>query len=255
MELTNLLERYFTAHHCTEIDKTDEFMKVQLTEELDKTLMNRPFYWHYVKSTGAEGKPMTLTLITDHRSKGKGELIHFGSPRLQQIFSNLRKNERFTRQFQHVETNINTPLYPWLLVNFKLSYEGKQMREEMFSIGLQLVNGTMKTDMMELLEPLRLSLSIGDLCHTITPLIRIENGFARIEKLMQSYIDSQNHEWANQSLRTMKEEQDLLNHFIGSEENNEVFNKETEGIRKRYEPKIYMHIINSGIIHLQNNAI
>jgi len=253
--LPNILERYFIAHHCTEIEKNDDFMKVQLTEELDKTLMNRPFYWHYVRSTGVKGKPMTLTLITNHRSQEKGELIHFGSPRLQQIFSNLRSNERFTRQFQHIEVEINTPLYPWLLVNFKLSFEGKQRREEIFSVGLHLISGAMKTNMMELLEPLHLSLSIGDLCHTVTPLIRLENGFARIEKLMQSYIDSLNHEWVDQSLQTMKEEQDLLGHFLEGEENKEIIKREMEAIRKRYEPKISMQIINAGIVHLQNNAI
>ena len=31
-------------------------MTVQLTIEMDKELMNRPFYWHYLEKTGGRPK-------------------------------------------------------------------------------------------------------------------------------------------------------------------------------------------------------
>ncbi|MDI5788447.1 YqhG family protein [Bacillus licheniformis] len=33
-------------------------MTVQLTVEVDKQIMNRPFYWHWLEKTGGEPNPM-----------------------------------------------------------------------------------------------------------------------------------------------------------------------------------------------------
>ena len=44
-------------------------MTVQLTIELDKELMNRPFYWHYLEKTGGVPNPMKLTFITDPKMR------------------------------------------------------------------------------------------------------------------------------------------------------------------------------------------
>lgn len=60
-------------------------MTVQLTVEVDKQIMNRPFYWHWLEKTGGEPNPMKITLITNEDeapSDIEGEFIHFGSPRL-----------------------------------------------------------------------------------------------------------------------------------------------------------------------------
>src|SRR5699024_11543085 len=68
MPITNLntfLSRFFNAHHCTILRNEDGVMTVQLTEEMDQSLMNRPFYWHYVKKMGKMGEPMKLTFITN----------------------------------------------------------------------------------------------------------------------------------------------------------------------------------------------
>lgn len=84
--LDHFLHDYFSAHHCTISSDNDGVLRVKLTEEMDRALMNRPFYWHYIKKMGHPGDPMTLTLITNHSKRdNKGEWIHFGSPRLQQI--------------------------------------------------------------------------------------------------------------------------------------------------------------------------
>lgn len=113
MAITNLnafLQDYFIANQCELIFNEDGVLTVQLTEEMDRALMNRPFYWHYVKNTGYAGEPMKLTLITNpDKREEKGEWIHFGSPRLQQILNQLKQNEKVTKLFQKVETTKNTP--------------------------------------------------------------------------------------------------------------------------------------------------
>ncbi|WLV23549.1 YqhG family protein [Aciduricibacillus chroicocephali] len=256
MNIQAYLERYFIAHSCEVTKKTNSMLEIKLTEERDKALMNRPFYWQYVKSTGAIGKPFTLNLHTDKPQEDThGEYIYLGSPRLQQIFNDLRQNEKLTRQFQLLKPSANTALFPWLLVNFKLIYEGKHRKEELFSLGINLVNGEMRNEMMDAVSALDFSLSIGDLCHTISPVIQPSSGFNRIEKLLQAYVDRQDHSWADHSLKSMQEEIDLLKHFIGDKENMDVFQRELAAIKSRYDPKITMDIINAGMLYLTGNAL
>lgn len=258
MNLQSFLHRYFTAHQCEIAQQTSGSIVINLTEERDKTLMNRPFYWQYVKSTGATGQPLSLSLHTEQPIEeltGKEEFIHFGSPRLLQIFNDLRVNEKWTKQFQNVDSVSNTPLYPWLLVNLKLVYEGKYRREELFSIGLNLINGTMKNGMMELVKDIDFSLSIGDLCYTISPIIKPVSGFGRIEKLLQTYVDGQDHKWAEHSLKAMEDEIRLLRHFIDNKENGDIFTRELAAIQKRHEPEIRIEVINAGLLYLSQDAL
>lgn len=259
MQINNLhefLKSYFLTHNCDVTQKGHAQLSIALTEELDKVLMNRPFYWHYIKSIGKEGEPMDLSLITNpneaEEENGDGEWIHFGSPRLQRIFAHLHENNKFTKLFQVIKTNQHTPLYPWLLINIKISYQGKHKKEEIFSIGLQLVNGSMKVDMMRLLEDEALDLTISDFCYPLSPIIKIKSGFLRIESVIDDYIKNQSHEWAADSLTALEEELTLLEHFYvqDDEESIKQQEKEKEEIIERYTPSITYEAINGGIIYL-----
>ncbi|WP_085991918.1 YqhG family protein [Oceanobacillus senegalensis] len=254
MAITNLdqfLQDYFSFHQCRIEEKQDGLLRIQLTEEMDRSLMNRPFYWHYIKKIGQKGEPMQLTLITspDKRDE-KGEWVHFGSPRLQQILNHLKNNEKFTKLFQQVNPNQNTPLYPWLVINMKISYKGKYKKDEIISIGLQLVNGNMRLEMMEYLNILPLQTSICDYCYTISPIIRLKSGFKRIEAVISNYIENQTHDWAEDSIQTLEEEKETLKHFYNNDKDNEQMEKELEEISERYKPIITFEVINGGIFYL-----
>lgn len=64
-DIHNFLERYFTSNESPIIENNEGFLHVQLSIELDKALMNRPFYWHYLEKTGGIPNPMEMVLITD----------------------------------------------------------------------------------------------------------------------------------------------------------------------------------------------
>lgn len=248
------LETYFKTHNCEILSNEEGVLAVQLTEDMDKTLMNRPFYWHYIKSIGQAGEPMKLSLITNpHKRDEQGEWIHFGSPRLQQIINHLRTNEKYIKLFQTVHTTVNTALFPWLLTNIKISYKGKQKKDELFSIGLNLVNGLMKVDMMHLLEELPLNKMISDYCYPISPIIKLKSGYYRIEKVIDNYIQDQDHVWADEALQTIDEEIEMVEHFYTNENDHEQKLKEVEAIQERYTPIITYEVINGGIVYLTEN--
>ncbi|GAB3791374.1 YqhG family protein [Virgibacillus kimchii] len=257
-DLNAFLFNYFTAHHCEILSNHDGVLRIKLTEDMDRALMNRPFYWHYIKKMGQPGEPMQLSLNTNpSKSDPKAEWIHFGSPRLQQIINHLRMNEKYTKLFQSVNTVTNTALYPWLVINLKVSYKGQHKRDELFSVGLHLVNGMMKVEMMDILNTYTLKPTISDYCYTISPLIKIKSGFKRIESVIDHYIENQTHEWAQESFNLLNEELTLLEHFYDTknEEEQQQIEKEKKELLDRYHPMVSYEVINGGLFYLAEESI
>lgn len=251
INLNDFLTAYFTAHHCEITHKENGILTIQLTEEIDRALMNRPFYWHYVKSSGGTGDPSELTLITNPDKRDEqGEWIHFGSPRLQQIMNHLKESNKHIRSFQKLDTVNNTALYPWLLINLKITYQGNQQKNELFSIGLNLVNGRMQLEMMETLKNLSLSMSISDYCYSISPLIKLDSGYKRIETIIDDYVNNQEHLWAAESMETLTKEIEMIEYFYEDAAEDDQKENEIKEINKHYTPHIYHEVITGGIVYL-----
>ena len=45
-EIHTFLLRFFQANQCDILEESAGHLTVQLTIEMDKLIMNRPFYWH-----------------------------------------------------------------------------------------------------------------------------------------------------------------------------------------------------------------
>ena len=88
-QINGYLREFFKENNCQILKDHDHYLNVQLTIDMDKKIMNRPFYWKYVESTNDEPRPAQVTFITDKNKLVediKGEVVHFGSPRLTQLF-------------------------------------------------------------------------------------------------------------------------------------------------------------------------
>lgn len=252
--LHNFLSSYFEANQCDIILDEDGKLSVQLTEKMDELLMNRPFYWHYIRNTRQIGIPMKLTLITSpERQDEEGEWIHFGSPRLHQIFRSLYTQGKMTKLYEHRPLEQRTALLPWLVLNIKISYKGRQKREELLSVGLQLINGAFKTEMMDWLKEMPLERSIPDFCYTITPLIKLRSGYQRIVRYLENYLEAQDFDWAQEAWHYLEQEEELVKYFYKDSEDGEKeeqLQKELKNIEDLYRPNISYEIINGGIFYL-----
>ncbi|MFD2658360.1 YqhG family protein [Gracilibacillus thailandensis] len=257
--ITNLhdfLHQYFTLHDCDVITENNTEMTIKLTRELDQVLMNRPFYWHYMDKIGRIGEPMSLYLDTSTKKKdNKKEWIHFGSPRLQQIFHHIKQNARFTILYEETSGDIKTPLHPWLVTNIMVHYRGKQKKESIHSIGLQLINGMMKANMMKHLDTFTMDLRMSDYSFTISPIIKPASGFNRIFHYLEHSLLEEDMQWVEESKKALREEIQLLDYFFHQqEENKEILEKEKERLTERLEPRIEIEIINAGLFYLTEKS-
>lgn len=259
-EIHNFLIRYFQANDCEIVENTPGYLVVQLTIELDKELMNRPFYWHYLEKTGGIPNPMRLTLITNPEQAPenlKGETIHFGSPRLHQIFESTKKLASNIRLYEnHRNLNQQTPLMPWLCMNVRISYQCDRKRDIFKSIGLQLINGQMVEDFHERLQQVQLTPKIPDYSFTLSPLVKPKSGMSRIENYLKSVIDEDDHAWAEDARKRWEQDLRLLDHFYEDVEDvNESYETERKALQEQYEPRINISFINGGLFYLTERAI
>lgn len=259
-EIHHFLQQYFCSNDCEIVVNEPGYLTVQLSVELDKELMNRPFYWHYLEKTGGIPNPMKLTFITDTQTAPdsiKGETIYFGSPRLHQIFQSTKNLAGYIRLYEdHSSKNRQIPLLPWLCLNVKISYQCDRKRDIMKSIGLQMINGQMVENFHERLLQLPLTPKIPDYSFTISPLIKPKSGIVRIENYLQTIIEEDDHSWANEARNRWEKDLLLLNHFYESdEEKNESYEIEKQALQEQYEPKIQVSFINGGLFYLTKKAI
>lgn len=68
-DIHTFLLRFFKANQCDILEESAGHMTVQLTIEMDKLIMNRPFYWHWLEKTGGVPEPRQLTFITDQKKQ------------------------------------------------------------------------------------------------------------------------------------------------------------------------------------------
>jgi len=260
-EIHKFLVRFFTANSCDILENTGSYLTVQLTIELDKELMNRPFYWHYLEKTGGVPNPMIVTFITNQQNipdHVKGEVIHFGSPRLHQIFRSTRNLAGYIRLFEDYHPSIGqqVPLRPWLGMNVKISYQCDRKRDVFKSIGLQLINGQMVDNFHDQLLKLPLVRKIPDYSFTLSPLIMPKSGVNRIQNMLRSIILKEDHSWAHDARDRWGKDLQLLEHFYEDiDEKGESYENEKRALQEQYEPKIHISIVNGGIFYLTDQAI
>ena len=115
---------YFQANECAIIENGPGYLTVQLTIELDKELMNRPFYWHYLEKTGGIPNPMKLTFITNPQIAPENIEGRNHPFWLSPTSPNISFNEKACKLhsgYMRIILNRNqqTPLMPWLCMNVK----------------------------------------------------------------------------------------------------------------------------------------
>src|SRR5699024_231900 len=207
-----------------------------LTVEMDKALMNRPFYWQYIEATNQKGIPQELAFTTNMNNQTEYIWIHYGSPWLKRIYDYILKNNHIIQLYEIHHTNVQTVLHPWLLTNNLVIFEGKQRKEYYFSIGLNLINEHIATNMMERLQNITLAPNISTYCYVTSPIITFDSGFLHIEKLVTNQIKNENMNWATDSLKKMNEENQMAAYYYAN--NQAQLEIEIAAILNRFKPTI-----------------
>ncbi|GKV66955.1 MULTISPECIES: YqhG family protein [Sporosarcina] len=256
-QIHEYLRQFFNETNCPIIHESEHFLQIQLTVEMDKKIMNRPFYWRYVESIQETPKPAQLTLITDIRqlTNGmKGEVVHMGSPRLHQLFQVTKELGSYVKMFEQVnrEDATQTVLTPWLGVNYQISYSCHQTKEELYSLGMNLMTGAVFQNFHETLTARNLHNTPPDHVFQLPYIISPVRALDRLEDAVDGLIQKQDPSWAEEARRRWKKDQAVLDYFYeGQDDMPESYVLEKQAMAERFTPRIRVDIVNGGLFYLQ----
>lgn len=260
-EIHQYIQRFFRENKCPVLDESFDHLTVQLTIDMDKRIMNRPFYWSYVESGGVEPNPAKLTMITNpaqFSTSLAGERIHFGSPRLHQLFQVTKEQGAFIRLYEKSERDqiSQNTLTPWLAVNYKITYSSDRTKEMLYSLGMNLMNGAVIDGFQDSVRNLKLEPSVPPNTYYLPYNIPPARALDRLEQVMENVVRQDDHTWMEEAKQRQVRDLRVLNYFYtGMEEVPESYAVEKKAIEEQYETMIQMEIINGGLFYLKTSLL
>ncbi|MEK9198483.1 YqhG family protein [Ureibacillus sp. 179-F W5.1 NHS] len=256
-EIHNYLKSFFNETGCEVLSDEGHLLMVQLTVDIDKKIMNRPFYWQYIEATNSTPNPARLTLITNRTKIDNplmGEIIHFGSGRLNQIFKATKDLGSFVKMYQQFsnEEGKQQTLTPYFCVNYKVSYYCDYTKEKLYSLGINLINGEIEDHFHEFVSQLDLEPLPPKDTFCLQYIIKPTRALERLDLMIQNIIQKDDHSWAEEAKKRWVKEQEVLDYFyVGVKEKPESYEIEKRGLEDRFNPRIKVEIINGGLFYIK----
>ncbi|TCS96430.1 YqhG family protein [Hazenella coriacea] len=265
-EVREFVERYMEHHQCQVIESTPSYLQTQLSIEVDKDLLNRPFYWMYVEKLNQEPQPAQFCFIFDlenHPPDQRGEYIFFGSPRFSQMLQSAQKHGRFVRLYQEApgwELSLHSkPYIPWLLINFKLSYICDQKKDRLNSLGINLYTGEIKDNFYPWIQTFSWTSQIPVKRHLLSKRLSIPEAVGELEYYLQDQLHQEDLSWAEAAKERLQMEMNQLNSFYpeGEVQNEEKEKEKKQRIREmiwQYHPRVEIEVVNAGIFYMNPSS-
>ncbi|KGR89814.1 hypothetical protein CD30_15020 [Ureibacillus massiliensis 4400831 = CIP 108448 = CCUG 49529] len=255
-QVHDYLKTFFTETNCEIISDEGHQLTVQLTIDIDKKIMNRPFYWKYIETTNSPANPARLTFITNRSNIENpflGEVIHFGSRRLNQIFKATKELGAFVQMYEQVSTQQGKSfvLTPYFCVNYKVSYYCDRTKERLHSLGINLLTGVIEDNFHESIKDFNLVNTKPEHAFCLQHIIKPSRALERLDEMIQSIVQQDDHTWAEEAKRRWEREQEILDYFyVDVEEKPESYEIEKSALEERFSPRINVEIINGGLFYL-----
>lgn len=250
------LKHFFQENQCDIVHDNSNALTVQLTISMDKKIMNRPFYWKYVEATNGEPNPAQITFITRQTQitgNQQGEIIQFGSQRLNQLFRVTNELGAFVQMYEQAFfTETQIILTPWLGVNYKVSYCSDRTKEMLYSFGINLLTGQLMQNFHESILQLDLTPNKPDSAFLVQYIIKPERALERLDAAIEAIIQQDDHQWAEESAKRWQRDMRVLEYFYeGTDDYPECYEVEKKALEERYNAKIKLEIINGGLFYLK----
>ncbi|WP_404403770.1 YqhG family protein [Jeotgalibacillus malaysiensis] len=191
---------------------------VQLTEQLDRKFMNRPFYWHYRDALHQPGDPLHIIITDSTGAEMHKDVIQIypDHPIFQSIFHSAQIENRFYTAYENTEAL--RELFPWMTIDLTAEAVPPGSASIRFNGRMSLMTGRMVMSNLNTLEDiLTADRPNGSILRPHK--IPYETSLNRLNHQLEKYIEDQ-------------------------------FNLKT----KKVEPAAYIHTyhISAGLVYLQS---
>lgn len=256
-------ERYLHAYGCHIIEKGDHHLQTHLSEEVDKDLVHRPFYWMYVEKMGLAPQTSTLSFCfrADQAPPGiQSELLSFGSPRFSAILRSTREKGRFIRLYEESKTSARQwgqshPYQPWLGVNFLVSFICDRKRDEIRDVGIDLRTGEIRENFYQDCLQKNWNAKLPAHRHILPQRLSLPEAVGELEYHLQGWIDRQDATWYRQAKEQLDLELKQIHAYYPEEwkMSDDLHREKKQRLREavwQYHPRVEVEVVNAGLFHL-----
>ncbi|MCL6453180.1 MAG: YqhG family protein [Alicyclobacillus sp.] len=236
-------DTYFQAVGATCVFRAEDYAEYQLPPDVDKEMVERPFYWMWIEKTGQQPTPTVLRLaftqaaetVQNERIRRvlleqagpslnemqrryfvapKAELVSLGSYRLDRIYASCDRRGRFAAVMPSRRPPGAT-LVPWLLVNLRVSQRCDVTEQKLASYGVCLVNGQLVLDFynrianipMEPMDPRRVARSLR---------VPVDTAVKHVKEHLTRAFERQPATWAEAAWQRLQQDVEQIATYYSS---------------------------------------
>ncbi|PTM58468.1 YqhG family protein [Desmospora activa] len=262
-EVQAFTESYLHAYGCHIIEKEEHYLSTRLSQESDKDLVHRPFYWMYVDKMGLEPQTSTLSFCfnAEHApEENRSELLTFGSPRFSAILRSARKKGRFVRLYEEIKTSARLwgqsyPYQPWLGINFLVSFICDRKRDEIRNLGIDLRTGEIREHFYQACLQKNWNAKLPAHRHILPQRLSIPEAVGELEYHLQGWIERQDSTWYTEAKEQLDLELEQIHTYYPDEwrMSDELHQEKKQRLREtiwQYHPRVEVEVINAGLFHI-----
>ncbi|SFS59048.1 YqhG family protein [Marininema halotolerans] len=261
-QVRSLTLRYLEAYDCHMIEKHPDYIETRLSIEVDKDIIQRPFYWMYVEKMGLEPQPATLLFTFEPGKAPSGvreDLLTSGAPRFQQMLRSARNHGRFVRLYEDKRPRLlkegSLPYEPWLVLHYQVSFLCDRKKDHLISLGIDLRTGAISEGFDQQLQGRDWTHKLPDRRHTLPSILSIPEAVGELEYWLQGWIENQDLTWADQAMDQLNQELAQLHAFYPEEwrMSDELHEEKKQRLREsiwQYHPRVEVETVSAGLFYL-----
>jgi hypothetical protein len=139
---------------------------------------------------------------------------------------------------------------PYLLVNYTLSYQTDELREELVSLGLDMVNGKISPDFIHFLAD-RDPLPAVAGTEVETPSYQLDEAFALLQTALEAFVLSRDPAWVDDARTRYEEELSCLYQYYQEDRRDLAdFQNRALDLYDKFRPRVVVRVVNVGLLYL-----
>ena len=139
---------------------------------------------------------------------------------------------------------------PFLLVNYILSYQTDELYEELVSLGLDMVSGTITPNFLRVLGEAEAAPGPPEK-GVETPSYALEEAFARLHQYLNQVVQARDRRWIEEARARYEEELTCLYQYY-QEDRRELsdFQSRARDLYEKFRPRVLVRLVNVGLLYL-----
>ncbi|HHT47886.1 MAG TPA: hypothetical protein GXZ98_01145 [Firmicutes bacterium] len=139
---------------------------------------------------------------------------------------------------------------PFLLVNYTLSFQTDELQEELVSLGLDMVSGTITPDFFRCLGEAE-ALPGAPETGVATPSYTLEAAFALLHQYLEELVQARDPRWVNEARVRYEEELTCLYQYYQEDQRDfGDFHSRALDLYDKFRPRVLVRPVNVGLLYL-----